>query len=65
LYFSGGGYLSRAEVQTLDETDETLAFQLGYTNHRKFSDNSPISRTKAFYSPVFRGEILPSLTGNG
>jgi opacity protein-like surface antigen len=30
LYFGGGGYLSRAEIQTLDETDETLAFQLGY-----------------------------------
>ena len=30
LYFGGGAYLSKAKTQTLDETDETLGFQLGY-----------------------------------
>lgn len=30
LYFGGGAYLSEAKVQTLDETDGTLAFLVGY-----------------------------------
>jgi hypothetical protein len=30
FYFGGGAYVSEAKVLTLDETDETLAFIIGY-----------------------------------
>ena len=44
LYFGGGVYLSEAEEQALDETDETFAFQLGYN----FIDSSLIMLSVEF-----------------